>query len=448
MAQHKILRILTRLNIGGPALHAAILTTRLDARFTTCLVVGEPDSTEGDLSGLIDAGSARVIRLNSLRRPIRPWADLVTFRRLLRIVRQERPQVIHTHMAKAGALGRLAGWRYNAAGPRRAEGARAVLIHTFHGHVLEGYFSGWLSSLLLWIERWLARRTDCLIAVSRTIRDELLAKGVGRADQWRVIPLGLDLSALGALPLPNGSSPVRFGMVGRLVPVKNPSLFLQALSRLIQEQPGEDVTGAIVGDGPLRQALEREAHQMRLSDAVSFTGWQRDLFSVYRRLGVVCVTSWNEGTPVSLIEAMAAGRAVIATDVGGVRDLLAEPCEARAAVSRGSYQIVQRGLLVQAGDAEGMAGAMRRLVRDAALRQEIGAAGRVHVLRAYAAERLLQDVSSLYEQLLSARFRTSLERGTRGREQAGSEDSSPRSSLLAPRKEDSETRSRETRCAR
>ncbi len=401
MAQHKILRILTRLNIGGPAIHAALLTTRLDPRrFTTCLVVGEPDSTEGDLSGLVDADSARLIRVNSLRRPIRPWADLVTFWRLFRIVRQERPQVIHTHMAKAGALGRLAGCWYNTLGPGRTAGTRAILIHTFHGHVLEGYFSGWLSRVFLGIERWLARRTDCLIAVSQSIRDELLAKGIGRADQWRIIPLGLDLSALGALPFPNGSSPVRFGMVGRLVPVKNPSLFLQAFVPLVQQQPREQIVGVMVGDGPLRQALEDEVRARRLGAVVRLTGWQRQMDAVYRDIDVACLTSWNEGTPVSLIEAMAAGRAVIATDVGGVRDLLAEPSEARKAVSRGSFQIVQRGVLVQAGDAKGLAAAMRRLAQDRALRQQVGAAGRAHVLRAFTAERLLQDVSMVYEQLL------------------------------------------------
>src|SRR3989338_1024954 len=403
MPQQKILRILTRLNVGGPAIHAAILTTRLDARrFTTCLVVGEPDFTEGDLRGLIGAGSARLIRLKSLRRPIHPWADAITFWRLLGIIRREQPRVIHTHMAKAGALGRLAGLWHNTIGPGRHAGARAMLIHTFHGHVLEGYFPGWLSRIFLAVERWLARRTDCLIAVSQTIRDQLVAKGIGRADQWRIVPLGVDLSALSVLPFPNGSSPVRFGLVGRLVPVKNPSLFLQALSSLLHGQEGGGAAGMIIGDGPLRQALERETHQMRLNDVVSFTGWQRDLCSVYRQLDVACVTSWNEGTPVSLIEAMAAGRAVIATDVGGVRDLLADPSEARTLVSRGSFQVVQRGVLVEAGDAEGLTAAMRKLAQDTVLRRQVGAAGRAYVLRACTAERLLHDMSMLYEQLLRA----------------------------------------------
>jgi len=394
----KVVRILTRLNIGGPAVHAALLSTRLDpARFATWLVVGAPDATEGDLSALVCGSQTRLLRIGTLKRPIRPWADLVSCIRLIRILWTIHPQVIHTHMAKAGALGRMAGLLYNRIGPGHR--SHAAVVHTYHGHVLEGYFTPWLSRIFLGIERWLAQRTDCLIAVSQTIRDELLAKGIGRADQWRIIPLGLDLSTLGALPFPNGSLPVRFGMVGRLVPVKNPTLFLQAIAPLVQRQPKEQIVGIVVGDGPLRQALDEEVRARRLEAVVRLTGWQHQMDAVYRDIDVACLTSWNEGTPVSLIEAMAAGRAVIATDVGGVRDLLAEPHEDRHAVPRGGFQIVQRGVLVQAGDIEGFGAAMRRLAQDTALRQQVGAAGRAHVLRTFTAERLLQDVSALYEQL-------------------------------------------------
>ena len=141
----RIVRILTRLNIGGPAIHAALLATRLDpARFRTCLVVGAPDATEGDLSDLIDPARSTLIRLAALRRPIHPWRDMVAFIGILRVLWRERPHIIHTHMAKAGTLGRLAGLLYNGCGPGRARGQRAMLLHTFHGHVLEGYFPLWL----------------------------------------------------------------------------------------------------------------------------------------------------------------------------------------------------------------------------------------------------------------------------------------------------------------
>ena len=402
----KIVRIVTRLNIGGPALHAALLTTQLDPqRFSTCLVVGEPDSREGDLSGLVDAGSARrvgtarVIHLTSLRRPIRPWFDLLTLWRLCGIARRERPQVIHTHMAKAGALGRLAGMWYNHFGPGRALGARAILIHTFHGHVLEGYFSPWLSRRFVAIERWLARRTDGLIAVSPAIRDELLAKGIGRPAQWRVIPLGLDLSAFTQLPSPRADAAIRVGMVGRLVPIKNPVLFLQALHQLAGQHGRAGISGLIVGDGPLRSRVQEEVDRLGLGRLVRVTGWHRNVSSIYAELDAVCLTSWNEGTPVSLIEAMAAGRPVIATEVGGVPDLLGQTSGTRDPIAAGGFRMAERGILIQPGDAEGLVAALKRLRDDAGLRKALGEAGRRYASSVFDHRRLIRAMSALYDQV-------------------------------------------------
>lgn len=396
----KILRIITRLNIGGPAVQAVLLSTRLEPqRFSTCLVMGEPGAAEGDLGELLQGHETLCIRVKTLSRAVHPWADAVTLVRLLLICWQERPQIIHTHMAKAGALGRLAGALYNWVGPGHRPGKRAALIHTFHGHVLEGYFSPVVTRFFLGIERWLARRTDCLVAVSPTVRDELLQKGVGRAAQWRVIPLGLDLSALAALPASNGASPVGIGMVGRLVPIKNPHLFLEALQQVVRHPVEPSVSGMIVGDGPLRHALERQAQRLGLEGIVRFTGWQRDLRSVYERLEVACLTSWNEGTPVALIEAMAAGRAVVATDVGGVRDLLGEPAGARGAIAPGTFRCTDRGVLVRAGDAAGLAAALRTVVTDVALRADLARAARAYVLQRFSAERLLRDIAACYESI-------------------------------------------------
>ncbi|MBI2104128.1 MAG: glycosyltransferase [Candidatus Omnitrophica bacterium] len=401
----KILRVITRLNIGGPSLHAACLSTGLDPqRSSTCLVIGEPEATEGNLIGLVQGSAARVIRLPTLVRPIDPWADLRALVGLLRIVWRERPAVIHTHMAKAGALGRMAGFLYNGVGPGRRTGGRAVIVHTFHGHVLDGYFPTWVSRLFVLTERWLARWTDGLIAVSPAIRDDLLLRWrIGRKAQWRVIPLGLDLSALSRMSPPGGAGALRIGLVGRLVPIKNPALFLQALAQL----GGRDgsVTGVVVGDGPLRAPLERQAQELRLDGLVRFAGWQRDLASVYGGLDAACVTSWNEGTPVSLIEAMAAGRAVVATDVGGVRDLLADGAAGGAAIAPGTFEVAARGILIRPGDAAGLAAALRRLGDDGPLRRSLGEAGRAFVAERHTEERLLHDIERLYSELLSERRR-------------------------------------------
>ena len=399
----RIVRIIPRLNIGGPSIHAALLSNGLDpSKFSTCLVVGEPDATEGDLRRLIQGERVRLVQLSSLRRAMSPWNDLRSLVRLLTILWRERPRIIHTHMAKAGALGRFAGVLYNRVGPGRRLGHRAILIHTFHGHVLEGYFPLWLSRLFTIIERWLARRTDGLIAVSPAVQRELMEKGIGRREQWRLIPLGLDLSTLGQLPLPNGARPVRVGFVGRLVPIKNPSLFLQALGRIQERRPDLVASGVMVGDGPLRRPLEQEADRLGLRDLLRFAGWQHDLSSVYERLEIVCLTSWNEGTPVSLIEAMAAGRAVVATDVGGVRDLLEGSAdEAKTPIASGGYRIARRGLIVRAGDPDGLASALDTLASDAALRRTLGEAARSYAVQAFRQERLLQGITSLYDQLLT-----------------------------------------------
>ncbi len=395
-----ILRIITRLNIGGPALHAALLSTQMDPqRFSTCVVMGSPDSHEGDLARLFDGSQVRRVRLPTLRRSLHPWADAMSFVRLLQIVWRERPAIIHTHMAKAGALGRLAGLLYNRVGPGRCPGKRAVLVHTFHGHVLEGYFSAHLSRLFTTIERWLAKRTDCLVGVSPTIRDQLLQKGIGCERQWRVIPLGLDLTALAELPLPTRATPVRVGMVGRLVPIKNPGLFLQALHQVTQQASTLSISGVVVGDGPLRQELEQEADRLGLEGVVQFTGWQHDLPAVYEGLAVACLTSWNEGTPVSLIEAMAAGRPVIATDVGGVRDLLTDHGERPVLLQQGQFQVMSRGILVRPGDADGLAASLEALARDTSLCRALGEAGRSYALSVFTHRRLIRDISSLYEEL-------------------------------------------------
>lgn len=398
--RNKIVRIVTRLNIGGPAIHAALLSRELDPqRFSTCLVIGEPEAGEGDFSDLVEGHRIHLVRLRWLRRPLRPWADLVALVCVMRIVWREHPRILHTHMAKAGALGRLAGILYNRLGPGRWPGNRARLIHTFHGHVLEAYFSPTLSRLFTAIERWLARRTDCLIAVSHGIRDELLAKGIGRPAQWRVIPLGLDLSAFTQLPSPREAPAIRVGMVGRLVPIKNPVLFLQALHQLAGQNGRAGFSGLIVGDGPLRSRVQEEVDRLGLGRLVRMTGWRRNVSSIYAELDAVCLTSWNEGTPVSLIEAMAAGRPVIATEVGGVPDLLGDASGARETIAAGAFRVAERGILIRPGDPDGLAAALQRLRHDPELRRTLGEAGRRHASRVFDHRRLIDEMSLLYEQV-------------------------------------------------
>ena len=251
--------------------------------------------------------------------------------------------------------------------------------------------------LFVAIERWLARRTDRLIAVSPTIVQELLANGIGRREQWCVIPLGLDLTTLAHLPLPNGSRSVRIGLVGRLVPIKNPSLFLRALHRLVQTDAQQTIYGVVIGDGSLRPSLEREVQEMGLSHIVRFTGWRRDLAAVYGELDATCLTSWNEGTPAAVLETMAAGRVVVATDVGGLRDVLGGTCGRGRSIAPGSFLTTERGILVRPGDAEGLAKALKTIAADGALRGRLGEAARAYAVGHFSQERLVRDMTAFYE---------------------------------------------------
>jgi len=390
----KILRIITRLNIGGPAQQAVLLTDHVNpTRFQSVLVSGRPTPTEGDLGHLARARGIRWIVVPALRRAIHPWYDLIAFLTLLRVMWREQPTIIHTHMAKAGTLGRLAGICYRLTHPHR----RLLVIHTFHGHIFHSYFGQWASRVFMAIERWLARRTDCLIAVSDAIKTELLHYRIGRAEQIRVMPVGLALDAFLAVDPPSSNgSPCCIGIVGRLVPVKNHQLFLEAVSRLRTLALPASWRCVIIGDGELRQSLEREVDRRGLRDLVAFQGWCLDVPAMYRAITCVCLTSLNEGTPLSLIEAMAAARPVVATDVGGVRDLLGEPWPEQP---QPRFQQRERGLLVRSGDAEGLAEALAWLAHRPDLQRQLGEAGRQFIRRHFTAGRLVRDIETLYETL-------------------------------------------------
>ena len=395
----KILRIITRLNIGGPARQAIALSTRLSLpNDQAVLVTGRTGPDEGDLGALAEASGVRRVVIPALRREIHPWHDARAFWALLRIIRRERPDIIHTHMAKAGTLGRLAGLVCHLLHP----GYRPVLIHTFHGHVFHGYFGRLTSRFFIAIERWLAARTDCLLAVSETIRSELLRYRIGHPERMRVIPVGLDLEPVLALTSPStaAASVFRVGMVGRLAPVKNPELFLRVLAHLQHKDLALQIHGFLIGDGELRASLHRMVTRLGVEDRVTFLGWQSDLADVYQHLDGVCLTSLNEGTPLALIEAMAAARPAIATDVGGVRDLLGPPS---GSPLPGCFLQLERGLVVRSGDVEGLAEALRFLATRPDVREQLGQAGRHYVQSRFTNERLVGDLEELYASLMASR---------------------------------------------
>ena len=376
----RVARVVTRLNIGGPSWHVMILSTRLGTEFDTVLLVGETDSREGSLLADARAAGATVLEVPGLRRRPAPLDDLRAAFWLFRYFRSWRPTIVASHMAKAGTAARLA-----------AVLARVpVRVHTFHGHVLDGYFGRARTLAYLTVERLLALVTTRFIAISPRLADDLRGLGIG-AGRTVVIPLGLDLGHLGG-PLERGAlrsalgvRPGAFlvGIVGRLVPIKDHRLFLEMAVRVRQARP--EVEFAIIGDGELWSSLREQAGALGLADVVHFAGWRRDLAQVYRDLDLVVCCSINEGTPVSVIEACAAGTPVVGTDVGGMSDVISDGLT---------------GLLVPSGDAAALTAAVLSVVDDPRTAVERSRAARESVLLRYSAERLVDDIRRLYFDLV------------------------------------------------
>jgi glycosyltransferase involved in cell wall biosynthesis len=382
----RILRVIARLNIGGPALHVVHLNAGLRA-FDSLLATGGEGPREGSMRDMATARGLRVETFPELGREIHPARDLAATWKLLRIMRREKPHIVHTHTAKAGFTGRIAA---------RLAGA-PVVCHTFHGHVLRGYFSPARSALFTLMERFCARLSDRLIVPSPLLKEELVELGVSRPERITVMPLGLELdrfaraaegrrggfrAEIGALP---GQKLV--GVVGRLVKIKNLGLFIDAARIVHGQDPG--VRFALVGDGDEREALERRARAAGMGDYMHFTGWRRDLERVYPDLDAVALSSDNEGTPVSLIEAMAAGRQVVATRVGGVPDILEHG---------------RLGRLIPPGIAEALArGITEALHAPEEERLRTTREAQAVALARYSADRLVADMERLYVELLRAK---------------------------------------------
>ena len=380
----RILRVIARLNIGGPAVHVLQVHGAMPAgRYESRVVAGIEESSEGNYLSLYRGAQDGITILPSLGREIRPWRDAKSLAGLVGQIRAFRPDIVETHTAKAGVVGRVAA----------AICRVPVIIHVYHGHVLHGYFSPTPTRVFVEIERRLARHSSCLLAVSEQVRSDLLALGVGTENRFEVMPLGLDLERFRRvdarrgelrLELGVGAAPL-VGIVARLAPVKAHDVFLRAAALLKDRMP--DVQFLVVGDGELRASLEALASELGLDGRIGFLGWQRDVERVYADLDLVVLSSRNEGSPIALIEAMASGRNVVATAVGGVPDV----------VRHG-----ETGLLVGPDDPEALAGSMERVLRsDPDRRAAMAGAAREDAFDRFGIARLLADIDRLYTELLS-----------------------------------------------
>ena len=380
LSKIKVVRVIARLNVGGPAIHTVLLTRDLDPnRFESLLVTGLEEAYEGSMRDWAANQGVMPIIIPELGREISPIADLKALYKLYRLFRREKPDIVHTHTAKAGFIGRLAAWLAGV----------PVIVHTFHGHVFHSYFGPLKTRLFVFIEKVLAHLTDRIITISQLQRQEILGYGIASPDKIVIISLGFDLEPFltndrlqgqlrAELGLDNKVKLV--GIVARLTGVKNHSLFLEAAA-LVHERC-DLIHFLIVGDGELRVELEQRAKNLGLSEVVSFLGWRQDLPAIYADLNLVVLTSRNEGTPVTLIEAQASGCPVVATTVGGVPDIVIDKVT---------------GYLVPPNDARVLAERMLTALRGDS--QKLGQAGRQMVKDKFSVSRLVNDIETLYKGL-------------------------------------------------
>jgi glycosyltransferase involved in cell wall biosynthesis len=383
----RIVHVIARLNVGGAALHVLQLAREQQRRGHDVLVVaGTLAAGEESMEYVADELGVHVLKLPALQRELSVRADSLAIRMLRGLLRARRPDVLHTHTAKAGATGRIAALLAGDARPR-------AVVHTYHGHVLSGYFSRRWESVFRRVESLLAHSTGALIAVSGEVRDDLVGFGVGRAGRFDVVPYGFDLPAWsdaddaararirGELGL--GDDTFAIGWAGRLTAIKRPLDLVRTLRAVVDE--GVDAVLVLVGDGELRGDTEALARELGVADRTRFAGFQQRVREWYAAVDASLLTSANEGTPVVAIESLAAGRPVVATRAGGTATVVRDG---------------ESGYLLGIGDVDGLAGKLAGLARDPELRRRLGEAGAADVRERFATSRMADEIEAVYARLL------------------------------------------------
>ena len=395
MKRPKILRILNRFNLGGPTYNVAYLTKYLESDFETVLIGGEPEKGEESSLFILEKLGLQPLFINEMRRSLNPFFDFKAYQKIKHVIREFKPDIVHTHASKAGTLGRLAAFQCKV----------PVTVHTFHGHVFHSYFNPITTSFFKSVERYLAKKTTAIVAISEIQKHELCnVHKVCSTKQTHVVPLGFDLSRF---QLDNGSKRLVFrkkygledgdfaiGLIGRLVPIKNHELFFRSLS-LLKHKGFKRIKSFIIGDGHLKTSLMQLAHELGLSvtdclhetniSDVNFYSWSSEIESILPGLDLVCLSSLNEGTPVSLIEAQAVGLPVVSTNVGGVKDIVC----------------LEGGKIVEGFDPINFSEAIAAVISEGDKIHKSESIRKGFVSERFHYTRLMKDTSSLYHSLLS-----------------------------------------------
>jgi glycosyltransferase involved in cell wall biosynthesis len=391
----RVLRIFNRLVVGGPVLNVTYLTKYMAPDFETLLVVGERESHEKSAEHLAHQLGIDFVTVKGMGRSVNPASDYFAYRKIKKLIRSFKPDIVHTHAAKPGALGRLAAYSEEV----------PVILHTFHGHVFHSYFNPVKTRFFIQTERFLAKRSDAIIAISEQQKKELVSDfRIAPEEKTTVVPLGFDLDRFRIgqeekrrkfrKEFNLSDDEIAIGIIGRLVPVKNHYLFLKAIKHVF-DKSSKKVKAFIIGDGETREDLQNLAREVNIPFSTEqsvehvyplvFTSWRSDIDCINAGLDIICLTSLNEGTPVSLIEAQAANKPVVSTRVGGIADIVTEG---------------ETALLADVGDTEMFCDHILRLVQDDQLRTRLGENSFRHVMERFSYQRLVSDMSRLYYELL------------------------------------------------
>jgi glycosyltransferase involved in cell wall biosynthesis len=392
----KVLRIINRLNLGGPTYNAAYLTKYMEPDFETLLVSGMKDGAEESSEFIVKSLDIEPVYVPDMYRELNPFRDYKSYYRLRKLIEEFKPDIVHTHAAKAGAVGRLAALHSGV----------KVIVHTFHGHVFHSYFNPVKTRLFIEIEKYLAARTTKIIALSELQLNELTdVFAIAARNRFEIIPLGFDLSRfqenigekrkLFRQEYGLDDDEVAVGIIGRLVPIKNHRLFLEAV-KIVNDSAPKKMRAFIIGDGEERESIEKIANDLGLKfnndnkrerNPLVFTGWIKNIDVSNAGLDIIALTSNNEGTPVSLIEAQAAGKPIVSTNVGGIENIVIPG---------------KTALLSAAGDAKQFARNLLQIVESKELREKMSFNGSAFVIEKFSYQRLCNDMKHLYHNLLKA----------------------------------------------
>lgn len=389
----KVLRILNRFNIGGPTYNATYLTKYLSPEYSTKLIAGKKLDSEESSEQILNDHKIDYVILDDMNRSINLKKDLRTFFKIKKIIKEFKPDIVHTHASKSGALGRLAAISMQV----------PIIVHTFHGHVFHSYFGKFKTKIYILIEKFLASKSSAIIAISKLQKKELTKDfKICDANKVSVIPLGFDLKRFQINQESNrnafrnefnlSNDEIAIGIVGRLTAIKNHRLFLKSAKELTLKT-SKNIKFFVIGDGEDREELFRLCNKLNLSyeyidpqnhsATVYFTSWRRDMECIYSGLDIVALSSLNEGTPVTLIEAQAANKPIVSTNVGGVLDIVLE--DNTALIAKNTVEDFSRKLLI--------------LTEDFELRCKMGSLGYNHVKNLFGYERLVYDMKKLYKSL-------------------------------------------------